>query len=311
LTSRGARAAVRTCLGIRKGEKVLIVTDPPKLRVAMDLFEECLRAGAETAVMMMRTLSRHGEEPPETVGRAMRMVDAVIAPTTYSITHTQARLQATLAGVRVATMPGITEEMMTRGAMLADYRKIERLTKTVARIREKGARVHITSRAGTDLTFDISGRKPHADTGILRKPGDFGNLPAGEVFIAPVEGTGEGLAVIDGVISSCGRARTEMEFRGGMLVRMRGNGKLMKILSEVGEPARNLAEFGVGTNERARFSGNLLEEEKILGTCHIALGDNSTFGGRVRAGVHIDCVMVKPTVEVDGRIILKDGRLLV
>jgi len=311
LVSRGARIAVKTCLGIRKGERVLIVTDPPKLKIAMDIFGECLRAGAETAVMVMRTPSRHGEEPPETVARAMRTVDAVIAPTTYSITHTQARLQATLAGVRVATMPGITEDMMTRGAMLADYRKVERLTKRVAGILEKGCRVRITSDAGTDLSFDISGRRPHADTGILRMPGDFGNLPAGEAFIAPVEGTAEGLAVIDGAISSCGRVKTEMEFRDGRLVRMRGNRKLAGIVSSVGEPARNLAEFGVGTNGKARLSGNLLEEEKVLGTCHIAIGDNSTFGGAVRAGIHIDCVMVKPTVEVDGRLILDRGRLLI
>ncbi|MEM2679549.1 MAG: hypothetical protein QXU01_03945, partial [Candidatus Hadarchaeales archaeon] len=97
----------------------------------------------------------------------------------------------------------------------------------------------------------------------------------------------------------------------GIAVKIEGNDKLFKIVSKVGKNARNLAEFGIGTNKMARFSGSVLEEEKIVGTCHIALGDNSTFGGNVRAGVHIDCVMLKPTVEIDGRVILQDGRLLV
>ncbi len=311
LRLKGAEIAIKTCLGVRKGEKVLVVADPPKLEIALALFEEALKVGAQANIMLMKTLTRHGEEPPEMVARAMRMADVVIAPTTYSITHTQARLQATLAGVRIATMPGITEDMMRRGAMLADYLEVEKKTKKVAGILNKGSRVRITSKAGTDLTFDISGRKAKADTGIIRKRGDFGNLPAGEAFIAPVEGSGQGKAVIDGLISSCGRRRTVITFVNGIAVKIEGNDKLFKIVSKVGKNARNLAEFGIGTNKMARFSGSVLEEEKIVGTCHIALGDNSTFGGNVRAGVHIDCVMLKPTVEIDGRVILQDGRLLV
>lgn len=308
---KGAKVAVRVCLGVKRGEKVLIVTDPPKLKIAMAFFEEVLRVGAEPGVMVMRTLSRHGEEPPEIVARSMVVSDVVIAPTTYSITHTQARLRATLAGARIATMPGVTEDMMSRGAMLADYRRVERTTNRVAKVLDRGSEVRVTTEAGTNLSFDISERKSKADTGLLRKPGDFGNLPAGEAFIAPVEGSGEGVAVIDGLISSCGRKRTKIFFRRGRAVRIEGNPELVRTLSQAGENARNLAEFGIGTNEKARFSGSVLEEEKMLGTCHIALGDNSTFGGKVRAGIHIDCIMLKPTVEVDGKTILKGGRLLV
>lgn len=307
----GAKIAIKTCLGVKEGEKVLIVADLPKLEIALALFEEALKAGAQANIMLMKTLTRHGEEPPETVARAMRMADVVIAPTTYSITHTQARLQATLAGARIATMPGITKEMMRRGAMLADYREVEKITKKVAGILNRGSRVRIMSKAGTDLTFDIAGRKAKADTGIIMRRGDFGNLPAGEAFIAPVEGSGQGRAVIDGLISSCRHRRTYITFVDGMAVKVEGNDELLKILSKAGKNARNLAEFGIGTNRMARFSGSVLEEEKILGTCHIALGDNSTFGGNVRAGIHIDCIMLRPTVEIDGKRILENGRLLV
>ena len=81
------------------------------------------------------------------------------------------------------------------------------------------------------------------------------------------------------------------------------------MLEEAGPKARNLAEFGIGTNPNARLIGNVLEDEKVLGTCHIALGDNSTFGGKVRAGIHVDGIFLRPTVELDGKIIMKKGKL--
>ncbi|MBC7219623.1 MAG: aminopeptidase [Hadesarchaea archaeon] len=311
--NRGAKIVVNTCMRIRRGEKVLIITDPPKMKIAKTIADVARERRAEVTLICMPVGERHGQEPPEPVALAMTYFDVIIAPTTYSLTHTQARLRACRAGARVATMPGITEEMMQRGAMLADYREVARLTKKVAALLDRASEVEVKTEAGTDLKFSIRGRKTHPDTGLFHRPGDFGNLPAGEAFIAPVEGTGEGKVVVDGSIIDTTMGRTEITIEKGMAKTISGSSakKLTRMLNKVGPRARNLAEFGVGTNPKARLIGQVLEDEKVLGTCHIALGDNSTFGGRVKAGIHIDGIFRKPTVKLDGKLLMKEGKLLV
>jgi len=307
---RGARIAVNTCLRVKSGERVLIITDTQRLGVGMALFRASEEAKAKVMMVVTQLMKRHGQEPPEVVGRLMKKADVVFAPTTYSLTHTQARLKATLAGTRIATMPMITEEMMRKGAMLADYREVEKLTLKVARRLNRGEEVRVTSERGTDLRFSIKGRRAHPDTGRFHEPGDFGNLPAGEAFVAPVEGTGEGTVVIDGPIPDIEERNVAIKFKRGVACKIRGSRKLANMLKRAGKNSTNLAEFGIGTNPRARLIGNVLEDEKVLGTCHVALGDNSTFGGKVEADIHIDGIIKKPTVELDGKLLMKNGKLL-
>jgi leucyl aminopeptidase (aminopeptidase T) len=306
---KGARIAVRTCMNVAPGESVLVVTDPARLKIAKALVKAVGEAKAEATLMLMKTTSKHGEEPPEIVACAMRGADVVLAPTTFSITHTQARMYATLAGARIATMPMITEEMMCRGAMLADYNWVRRLTLKVSNLLDKAREVEILTEAGTRLKFSVRGRKTHPDTGIFHMPGDFGNLPAGEAFIAPVEGSGRGEAVIDGSMVDKLTGKIHIRFEKGEATEVHGSKSLVKMLRGVGPKARNLAEFGIGTNPKAMLIGNVLEDEKVLGTCHIALGDNSTFGGKVKAGFHVDGIILKPTVKFDGKILMDEGKL--
>ncbi len=308
---RGARKAVRECLNVKRNERVLVVTDPLRLEIGMALFRAAQEVSKDVLLAVMPTLEKHGQEPPAQIARLMRESDVVLAPTTYSITHTRARLGACMAGARVATMPGITRDIMSRGAMLADYRKVKKLTLRVARILDRGSRVRITSARGTDLRFEIGGRKSHPDTGIMHEAGDFGNLPAGEAFIAPVEESAEGIVVIDGPFAGIPESPVLIEFRNGFACRIQGSRKLLRMLAAEGKHARQLAEFGIGTNPRARLVNNVLESEKVLGTCHIALGDNSTFGGKIEANIHVDGIVRRPTVEIDGRVVLDRGRLRV
>lgn len=309
----GARIVLETCMGVKRSETVLIITDHPKLKIAESLADVSREMGAETTLICMPLRTHHGGEPPDLVALAMRSFDVVVAPTTYSLTHTQARRRANESGVRIATMPMITEEMMQRGAILADYSEISRLTKRVAGLLDEASYVKVTTQAGTDLTLSVRGRKTQPDTGIFHNPGDFGNLPAGEAFIAPVEGTGNGQVIVDGSIVDRNMGKIKILFEKGLAGKISGSQakRLVKILDEVGPKARNLAEFAVGTNPSAHLIGNVLEDEKVLGTCHIALGDNSTFGGKVKAGIHIDGIFKKPTVKLDGKILMKDGRLKV
>jgi len=308
---KAARIAVKNCMGVKSSESVLIVTDGPRVKIAEAIRKAADEVAKETLLMVMRERTRHGEEPPKAVEKAMCAADVVLAPTTYSLTHTQARLRATEAGARIATMPMITEGMMMRGAMLADYKKVRALTMKVAQLLNKASEVEIETRVGTKLRMSIAKRKAHPDTGIFHNPGDFGNLPAGEAFIAPVEGSGEGVALIDGSMVDMLHAPTRIEVHEGRAAKILGGParKLNNILKAAGQDAYNLAEFGIGTNYAARLIGNVLEDEKVLGTCHIALGDNSTFGGRVKAGIHVDGIIKHPTIKLDGKIMMRDGKL--
>jgi leucyl aminopeptidase (aminopeptidase T) len=206
-------------------------------------------------------------------------------------------------------MPMITEDIMTKGAMLADYTRVSDLTLRLSRLLDRARKAEISTEAGTDLKFSLRGRNAQPDTGLFHNPGDFGNLPAGEAFIAPVEGTGEGEVVVDGSMVDVLKGVIKMKFENGTATELEGSRKLLKLLEKSGPRSRNLAEFGLGTNPKARLIGNVLEGEKVLGSCHIALGDNSTFGGKVRAGIHIDGIILKPTIKLDGKILMENGKL--
>lgn len=217
---KGAKIAIEKCMSVRSRENVLVITDPARMKIAEALVEASDNVGGETVLMCMRARTRHGEEPPKPVERAMMASDVVLAPTTYSLTHTQARLRACRAGARVATMPMITEEMMQRGAMLADYQKVRKLTLKIADLLNSASGAEINTPAGTDLVLDISGRTSIPDTGIFHNRGDFGNLPAGEAFIAPIEGKAKGRVVVDGSMVDTLWGTIEIEVDKGRAVKI-------------------------------------------------------------------------------------------
>lgn len=179
----------------------------------------------------------------------------------------------------------------------------------------KGAKeVRISSPNGTDLTMSLVGREIHIDNGIIHKSGDIGNLPAGEVYAAPLERTTKGTLVIDGSMAGIGLLSEplRMKVESGYVKEIEGKDSalLKNILDKNGQDAYSIAELGLGMNERATVTGNVLEDEKILGTVHIALGDNTSMGGIIQVASHLDGVIVSPTVTVDGKTILANGKLL-
>jgi leucyl aminopeptidase (aminopeptidase T) len=301
---------LKACLGIKKSEGVLVVTDHNKIQVAREIEAACKALSEEVVLMVMRPRSRHGEEPPEAVARAMLGSDVVIMPTTTSLTHTNARKKACEAGARVASMPGVTPEMLKQGGLHANYREMRRLTERVAKLGTRAETIKITSRLGCDFTASIKGRKMLADTGYLHKKGSFGNLPAGEAFIAPLEGSAQGKLVFDGSFSSLGVLEEPLELvvEEGKVVGC-SNETLAGMIRRY-RNADNIAEIGLGTNRAARLIGNVLEDEKVYGTCHVAIGDNHTFGGETRAEVHLDGVIKNPTVLLDGEEVMKNGKFM-
>ena len=299
-------------MGLRESESLLVVYDETTIHIGESLFEAGVALGARSLAMRMALLAKNGEEPFPVVARAMADSDVVVAATGKSLTHTHARKNACAQGARVATMPGITEDMFFNGPITADYAKVSELTKQVGRIMTE-ARVAELRSGDAVLKMSVVGRGGIVSDGVYRKKGEGGNLPTGEAYLAPVEGTAEGDVIIDGSFAGLGVLRSPLRlgFSKGMLVRATGE-DAERLEAMLGENllARNLAELGVGTNEKARVTGVILEDEKIYGSVHIALGSNETFGGTVSAGIHVDGIITRPELLLDGKVVVKDGKIL-
>jgi aminopeptidase len=308
--------AIRDCMGAKKNESILIITDEQKREIGYSLYENAKALGHYSLYLEMKSGKINGEEPPAVIAELMKKFDVVLVPTAKSITHTDARRNASALGVRVATFPGITKEIMIRG-MNADYKAIAARSIKLKKILEKGERIRVTSLSGTDISFSIKDRTAIASKGLFHKKGESGNLPTGETFLAPVEGTANGVFVVDGSMAGLGLIKNvniKIEVEKGFATKITGGKpakKLKAMLDQVGKEAYNIAEFGIGTYDSAKLSGLLLEDEKVMGTVHIALGNNVTMGGTFNVPIHLDGVIKKPTVYLDNKPLMKDGKLLV
>ena len=308
------RTVVRQCMGVSAGEEVLVICNPVTEEIGSLMRIEAQGDGADATLAVISERESHAAEPPRPVAAAMSAADVVLAPTIQSLSHTAARKAASDAGVRIATLPGVTEEMLAR-LMNGDLDEMRRRGWAIVNALNAGSEAHITDRNGSDLRFSIEGREGIVDAGELTAKGAFGNLPCGEGFIAPVEGTAEGTLVVDGSIAAIGLVESPVHLtvEGGHLTGATGDqgARLMELLTAHGPDGTNVAELGIGTNEEAILTGNILEDEKIFGTAHVAFGASAGIGGTIQVPVHLDVVIKEPTVEIDGEAILGGGELLI
>jgi leucyl aminopeptidase (aminopeptidase T) len=300
------KTILETCMGVLPEESVLIITDAATHpSIGLELYSTAKQIGCDVLLMTMEPRDHHAQEPPVAVAEAMKAVDVLLIPTSKSLTHTQAKLAAKKSGVRIATMPGITLEMMESGGITADYLTVKDITSTLKKKLTKAKEIRIVTDLGTDIILNVEGCDWHEDHGICHKAGSSTNLPAGEVFVAP--NNAQGIFVVDGSMGGLGILESPLTItvKNGKAVDFTGPraDELRYMLDKVGPLARNLAELGIGTNQAAHLIGNILEDEKVAGTVHIALGDNSTFGGDVIAGIHLDGIITKPSVFVDGELL--------
>ena len=310
-----SQIAVRDCMGVKAGERVLVITDEPLRAIGYALRNATKDFGNEVMLVEILPRKTNGEEPPREIAELMKMVDVVLCPTSKSLTHTDSRRAASEKGVRIATLPGVTEEIMVR-CMNADYNKIAERTFRLCDLLEQTSVVRVQAPAGTDVALPIKGRKAHASTGLFREKGLWGNLPTGEAYLAPLEGESQGIVVVDGSMASVGVVREpiSIQVKDGYATDVSGGAeakRLIELLEPHGKDGRNVAEFGIGTNDKAILTGLILEDEKVMGTIHIAFGDNKSMGGSVRVASHLDGLIKQPTVWFDDRMIMQDGKMLV
>ncbi|WP_096395745.1 aminopeptidase [Halorubrum trapanicum] len=303
--SDAAATAVEQCLNVAPDESVVVVTDDEREPIGEALYAAASAVTDDATVLRYPPAEQHGTEPPAPVAAAMREADVFLAPTTKSLSHTRARGAACEAGARGATLPGITEDVFTTG-LDADYAAIDAACDDVLAQVDSADEVRVTAPAGTDIAFGIGDREWLADTGMVREPGDFSNLPAGEVFVAPETATGT--FVVDGTMMPHGlldEGQTlSFEVEDGVVTEI-GDDEIQADVEaaaeEVGDAAYNLAELGIGTNGGVEeLVGSVLLDEKAGGTVHIAIGDNAGIGGETDAPLHLDGIIRNPTVHADG-----------
>src|SRR6056297_373080 len=309
MTDSDLRAAAETaltqCLDLGSAETCLIVTDDKREPIGETLYSVASGISDDPVIVRYPPGPQHGTEPPEPIAAALREADAFLAPTTKSISHTRARSAACEAGARGSTLPGITEEVFVTG-LDADYEAIAAHSETVHEQVREANEIRVTSPQGTDISFEIGGREWHLDTGIVHEPGDFSNLPAGEVFVSPESASGT--YVVDGTMRPHGLLDSDQQLRfevdDGLVTDISDDEireQIETAAEDAGQAAYNLAELGIGTNVGVdELVGSVLLDEKAAGTVHIAIRDNASIGGETEAPLHLDGILREPTVYVDG-----------
>ncbi len=312
---RGAAKLLDECLDLKKGERALIVADLNTVKIAEVLAAAIHERDCEVSVCVMSPRTRHGEDPPAPIAAAMAAADAILMPVTWSLTHSNARRNANAKGARVLTLPGYKEDTLVGGGLDADFRAIRPTVMSLAKVLEQAEDAHITSAVGTDLHLSIKGKKGLSFTGIADKPGTWAAPPAIEATIAPVEDSTTGTLVVDGYLMPGGSVNSEVriEFEKGKIVSISGKSQateFRQLLSNYNDPNVYFAvELGFGLNPKARFGRNYLEDETTYGTAHIGLGEGRTFGSTISACAHMDLVLDRPTVEIDGKVVLSDRQV--
>ncbi|HEY5133432.1 MAG TPA: aminopeptidase, partial [Candidatus Krumholzibacteriaceae bacterium] len=251
LLSAAKRAIVQS-LKVKRGEKLLLVTDRQKMRIAEALAYWAKKSNAEVTTYLMTETLRPIDAPTAIFKEMMAMADLTMYLLDARVAEKPFRGYMVANGAkkgRICMMPGITVDMMERLVNI-DFAVMDRLTKKVIRTLEASPNVRVTNNLGTDITFSVKGRRWDNDNGDISKRGKHGNLPAGECYTCPVEGTFTGRIVFSLIDDKVGRG--EMIFKKGKLVSFKGAG-IAEIMKGIGSDptGRMIGEFGIGTNRGA------------------------------------------------------------
>jgi leucyl aminopeptidase (aminopeptidase T) len=317
-TPRWAINIVHTLMGFQRGEKILIVVDEPLNNVRDVLLAEATKTEpSELWSYTFPNTSRPFSEYPPSLLTLFTQVDAIVLllasmDPSKELTAWNAGKVIVLNSKARAGWGAFIEQSILDNEMSADYEQIAELTLSLADRLRGSSIAHVSTALGTDLRLSLTGREWKVDTGKLRGRGMYGNLPAGEIYIAPNEDSAEGMLVIDkclpGLLLS---DPVKLFFEKGRVTHIEGGeGKryLEDAFAQHGDTARVIAELGIGTNPQARLQGNIITDEKVLGTIHIAIGRNDFIGGKNISTTHIDGVVSQPTLEIDGKLLINNGQ---
>jgi leucyl aminopeptidase (aminopeptidase T) len=302
-----------TCMGLRAGERILLVADYRHVGFARALWSGADDRGASPMLALVPARRLYEKEATGSLEAAMAASDVVILclPPEHScqLWHTRGRERASASGARI----GLLFPPASWKVEAEDLLATRRLTVGLARLLDQADEAHVTTPGGTDMCLRLSGRPAFACTSILHAAGETATVPDwGDAEISPQEGSAQGVVVIDGSVAFVGLVKEPITVTvsGGRAVAIEGGRearRLRTVLAGADENAANVAEFGIGTVARGGFTGH--KDDHLLGTCHIALGHNVSLGGQVESNVHLDAVIRLPTIELDGRVVMRDGEV--
>jgi leucyl aminopeptidase (aminopeptidase T) len=305
------------------GERVLIASDTGTDSAIRDLLEAAAaRHGLEVDVVAPPPVDMPNAEPGEETSEALARCDLVMLVPSVPISHTLAVRRAVEHGARIMAMDGVTIDMLATGGGAADYAAMHELAVVLEELWNEAAHVRVASDLGMDLEADISGRKSWRWDGYTFSADWYDltgcALPDGEVGVAPLEGSANGTVVWDTSVHTLGLLRepVELTVEGSWVVDVKGGDQAREFAERLAslddQPSYYCpAEIAIGINEAARITGSMREDKKALGTVHIATGTNSDIGGTIGARTHIDGVIRRPSLWMDGRAVIENGRLLV
>lgn len=315
---KGAKKVIKECAATQEGEKVLIITDTEiDLSISIALAAAASYEDAEPVIAVMTPRRGHAEEPPDHIREAMLVSDVIVTPTSKTLFHTKATRDAIGKGARFLSMTGALPRTLMRGAITAEFAKIKPTADKLAEALTKAEHLRLTTPGGTDISARIKGRTAESEPGIAWEKGALVGVPDIEANVTPIEDTTEGVFVVDVTATDFGfvDAPIRIEVKNGKAVSIEGGAvaERLKALVESAEDPNQyvVAEFGFGLNPNAELQGRIIEDESALGTCHIALGDNITLGGKNRAPFHLDLIMKDPILELDGKTVIDRDKVLV
>ncbi len=315
---RGAEILVDTCAGVKKGEYVVIVTDDERLPIAQAIKAAISASGGIPVLVVAPERKIDNEEPPVVVASAMREADVIFLPITLSMAHTRATREAIATGARVLSMSAFTERQMQEGGLYTDFRARKPLCDALAECLTQAQHVRVTNPAGTDLTFSLAGRSGNSHACVLDGPG-FTAVPNIEANTSPVEGTTQGVLVVDGSIPYYGIGVIEepvvFSIKDGFVQTIQGGEQATFIrdllAAQNDQYVYNIAQFAIGLNPACTgFTGEMLNDEGVNGTIHIGIGTSANLGGTVQAKTHFDAIIRSPSVWMDGEVIIEKGVVL-
>ncbi|MDH3752859.1 MAG: aminopeptidase [Acidimicrobiia bacterium] len=304
------------CLGVQRGEDIVLLVDEGTDAEVIAVFrDELSRRRCTPVVAAIPVPELPGSEPPRPVAAAMRQADAVIELTSLFIGSNRARRDATAAGVRYLAMPGVKMSTFRDGGPLAvDFDQLRAGATEVGDAWTEASEFRLTTPAGTDLRGSVAGRPGRVLHGVCRGVGEYMAPPDVEAGTAPVEGTTEGVVVVDADFLFMGVGPlpepVTLTFAAGELVDIDGHEgeRLREMIDRCDDPRMsNLAEVSLGLNPAGLVCDVAMETESALGTAHIAVGNSIAYGGTVDARAHLDCVMRDASLELDGNLVMSCG----
>ncbi|MBK7190222.1 MAG: aminopeptidase [bacterium] len=324
--SAAAARAMQNVLELTAADRVLVLTDEVTQECGEAFAAAASSLGCATRLHRLPSSGRPLAVVPDDLPPLLAEADVVINAIVGDPAEVPFRLKwiGLIEGTgrhRLGHSPGISADMMLGGALDVDYAAMQATALRLLRGLRKAASVRLTTPAGTDLVMDVRNRGFIDD--LKARPDAGANLPCGEVYAAPVETGAHGLLVVDGGFAGYGRLAEPVVITvsRGRAVAVEGEDEAavaaVRGFMATDDGAAGIAELGLGLNPRARLGGHILEAEKAGGTVHVAFGDNDGIaGGQGRSHMHMDYLVLAPTVEVTTRggvrrVLMRDGQFAV